>query len=174
MRPRLQRLALLTVLSTTPLLGVAAPAQAGPGKAAGGQVDGQASFDEVECPGPPPGFGAFVDYPGLLLTGDLEGCLYTNVEQMNFDPAEEDGVYIERGQEVFVGSLDGGPTGTFTTAYRFQGKYADGAELFGRCQHPIVAGSGTGGFDGATGRLDFKDIIEDTITYVYRGHIRLR
>ena len=58
MRTRLQRLALLTVLSTTPLLGVAAPAQAGPGKAAGGQVDGPASFDEVKCPGPPPGFEA--------------------------------------------------------------------------------------------------------------------
>ena len=26
----------------------------------------------------------------------------------------------------------------------------------------------------AAGRLDFKDIIGDTITYVYRGHIRLR
>ena len=182
MPSRLQRLALLTVLLSAPLLGVAAPAQAagpakvaGPAKAAGGQVDGSASFDVVACPGPPPGFEAFIDYPGLLMTGDLKGCLYTNVEQMNRNPAEEDGVYIERGQEVFVGSLNGGPTGTFTTTYRFQGKYADGVELFGRCQHPIVDGSGTEGFEGATGRLDFKDIIiGDTVTYVYRGHIRLR
>ena len=46
-------------------------------------------------------------------------------------------------------------------------------EIFGRCQHPIAAGSGTGGFEGAKGRIDFKDIISDPIVYVYRGHIRL-
>ena len=57
---------------------------------------------------------------------------------------------------------------------RFEAKLAsDGSEVRGRCQHPIVSGSGTGGFAGATGRLDFKDIIEDPITYVYRGHIFL-
>lgn len=50
---------------------------------------------------------------------------------------------------------------------------ASGAEVRGRCQHPLVAGSGTGGFAGATGRVDFKDIIGDPITYVYRGHIRV-
>jgi hypothetical protein len=76
---------------------------------------------------------------------------------------------------MFVGSMDGGAPGTFTTNYRFQGKYAADftVELHGRCQHPIAAGSGTGGFEGATGRLDFKDIIGDTVTYVYRGHIDL-
>ena len=60
---------------------------------------------------------------------------------------------------MFVGSLNGGATGTFTTNYRFQGKYeADfTVEIHGRCQHPIAAGSGTDGFEGATGRLDFKD-----------------
>jgi hypothetical protein len=56
-----------------------------------------------------------------------------------------------------------------------RGHRVGGAEncLGGRCQHPIAAGSGTGGFEGATGRLDFKDIIGDTVTYVYRGHIEL-
>ena len=35
-----------------------------------------------------------------------------------------------------------------------------GAEIFGRCQHPIVAGSGEGVFEGVTGRIDMKDDIE--------------
>jgi hypothetical protein len=47
-----------------------------------------------------------------------------------------------------------------------------GVELHGRCQHPIAKGSGTGGFEGASGRLDFKDIV-DAGTFVYRGHISL-
>jgi hypothetical protein len=42
-----------------------------------------------------------------------------------------------------------------------------------RVKHPIVEGSGTGGFEGATGRVDFKDIIGDPVTFDYRGHISL-
>ena len=36
-------------------------------------------------------------------------------------------------------------------------------------------GSGTGGFAGVTGRLNFKDIITASpiTTYVYRGHLSL-
>jgi hypothetical protein len=57
---------------------------------------------------------------------------------------------------------------SFQTTYKFEAKYegcaADGAyisaELKGRCQHPIVEGSGTGVFEGVTGRLDMKDDIE--------------
>ena len=75
-------------------------------------------------------------------------------------------------KKLFVGRLDGGPAGTFTTTYRFEAKLnPHGSEVRGRCQHPIATGSGTGGFAGATGRVDFKDIAEDPITYVYRGHI---
>jgi hypothetical protein len=57
----------------------------------------------------------------------------------------------------------------------FESKFdpATGLEVKGRCQHPITAGSGTGGFAGATGRLAFKDIIGDPVTYVYQGHITL-
>ena len=62
--------------------------------------------------------------------------------------------------------------------YRFESKWdpdvSSGVEVRGRCQHPIVEGSGTGGFEGVSGRLDFKDIIGDPVTYVYRGHISLR
>jgi hypothetical protein len=174
MRTRLQRLALSTVLLVLPLLGVSAPAQAaGPADAAGGQVDGPASYQAADgpCEGPPAGYEGFTSYPALVMEGDLDGCLYTLVEDSRGTPT--DGVYVEYGQEVFVGTLYGGEPGTFATTYRFQAKFAGGIELFGRCQHPIVAGSGTGGFDGATGRLDFKDIIGASVTYVYRGHVRL-
>ena len=66
--------------------------------------------------------------------------------------------------------------GTFRTTYKFEGKLnSAGLEIKGRCQHKIVAGSGTGGFLGASGRVDFKDIIGATtlIEYHYRGHIIL-
>jgi hypothetical protein len=164
MRTKTQRLALLGglvggLMST----GLMAPAQA----AGTTQVDGDAISDGVTCDAPPAGFD---DYPGLAMTGDLEGCLYTNVVTSKQTPS---GGWIEAGHETFVGSLNGGPDGTFTTNYRFQGKYAEDftVEIFGRCQHPIAEGSGTGGFAGVTGRLDFKDIIGDPVVYVYRGHL---
>ncbi len=138
------------------------------------QLSGDAYFDAVQCPAPPLGYADFTSYPGLVMTGSLEGCLYTKVTTSKETPS---GVYLESGEEVFVGSLDGGPVGTFATTYKFEGKFdpASGVQLHGRCQHPIVKGSGTGGFEGATGRLDFKDIIGDSVTtYVYRGHIQLR
>jgi hypothetical protein len=165
MRSTLQRLALLIVLLAGSLLGAAAPAQA-----TSSQIDGTADFLSSPggaCPQPlPEGF----EYPYVLvLQGSLSGCWYTHVETTKLTPS---GTYLETGQEYFVGRLNGGPPGTFTTTYRFEAKLApDGSEVRGRCQHPLVAGSGTGGFTGATGRVDFKDIIEDPITYVYRGHI---
>ena len=104
----------------------------------------------------------------MVMTGDLEGCWYTNIETARTTPS---GMYLETGAEIFVGSLNGGPVGTFTTTYRFEAKFApDGSEIHGRCQHPIVDGSGTGGFEGASGRLNFKDIVE-TGEYRYKGHI---
>ena len=165
MRTKVQRLALLSMLMGGLMsTGLMAPAQA----AGTTQIGGDAGFGGA-CTDPPVGFD---DYPGLTLTGDLEGCLYTNVVTSVQKPS---GVWIETGHETFVGSLNGGAEGTFTTNYRFQGKYEPGfvVEIFGRCQHPIAAGSGTGGFEGAEGRIDFKDIIGDPIVYVYRGHIRL-
>ena len=137
------------------------------------QISGDAYYDAVQCPAPPPGYADFTSYPGLVMTGSLEGCLYTKVITSKETPS---GVYLETGEEVVIGSLDGGPVGTFATTYKFEGKYdpQTGVQLHGRCQHPIVKGSGTGGFEGAKGRLDFKDIIGDPVTYVYRGHISLR
>ena len=169
MRTQLQRLALLIIVLASSLLGVAAPAQA-----AGGQIDGTAYFaapSDTLCKAPPEPYKNFTSYPALVMEGDLEGCWYTLVEDSKTTPS---GVYLEVGQELFVGTLNDGEVGSFTTTYRFEAKYApDGSELFGRCQHPLVAGSGTDSFAGATGRVDFKDIIEDPVTFVYRGHIRL-
>ena len=143
-----------------------------PAHAAGSQLTGTAfvnPFPGAPCAEPP---AVYDSYPPLVMRGSLDGCWYTHIETAR---TTRGGVYLESGRELFVGRLDGGPAGTFTTTYRFEAKLdADGAEVRGRCQHPIVSGSGTGGLAGATGRVDFKDIIGDPITYVYRGHISLR
>ena len=165
MRTKIRRLALLGMLMGALLgTGLMAPASA----AGTMQLGGDAVFDTTVCDSPPEGF---MSYPGLRLTGSLEGCLYTGVVDSQFTPS---GGYIETGHEMFVGSLNDGATGTFTTNYRFQGKYeADfTVEIHGRCQHPITAGSGTDAFAGVTGRLNFKDDV-DNATFYYRGHLTL-
>lgn len=121
------------------------------------------------------------DYPGegadfaLHLTGDLEGCLFVFVESYECSPS---GTYREAGKEYFVGTYNGA-SGSFWTNYKFEAKFEGcsedgfflGAEIFGRCQHPIEDGSGTGVFDGVKGRLDFKDDIASG-TFPYRGHLK--
>ncbi len=143
-----------------------------PAHATDQQLSGTAVFNTSEdfpCPKAP---SAYESYFPIVMTGSLKGCWYTHVETFRTTPG---GVYLESGTELFVGQLDGAKAGTFTTTYKFEAKLdANGAEVRGRCQHPIVSGSGTGGFAGATGRVDFKDIIGDPITYEYRGHISLR
>jgi hypothetical protein len=163
-----QRAAYLVVLVVGLLM--ASPLAA---NAATNQLSGEAVYDATACPGPPAGYEDFTSYPGLVLTGSIEGCLYAKVDFIEDTKLTPSGVYLESGEEVIVGSLDGGPVGTFTTTYRFESKWdpdPSGVELHGRCQHPIVKGSGTGGFEGARGRLDFKDIVEEG-TFDYRGHI---
>jgi len=104
----------------------------------------------------------------LILTGDLEGCLFVYVDNSYFTPS---GTYVESGHELFVGA-----DGTFETTYRFEAKYEDPdafpeGEIFGRCQHPIADGSGTGAFAGVAGRIDFKDNVE-TGEFFYRGSLQ--
>lgn len=135
------------------------------------QISGIGLFaDPVECD---------VDGEGALfalhLTGDLNGCLYVFPETSNCSPS---GTYRESGTELFVGTYKG-TSGTFETAYNFEAKYEEcnddgtfgGAEIFGRCQHPIIKGSGTGIFKGVSGRLDFKDNVE-TGEFPFRGHLK--
>src|SRR5215210_7780699 len=163
----------LTTLAAVALIGVVWTAPS-PALAEGAtQISGDAVFDAVppETPVCPIEGTAYADADyALVMTGDLEGCLYTFV-----DPGAESspsGTYRETGTETFVAS-DG--SGTFETTYRFEAKYEDvdtlSGEIFGRCQHPIVEGSGTGDYEGVSGRLDFKDDVE-TGTFLYRGHLR--
>jgi hypothetical protein len=167
MKRRLTILA-LTTLAAVALIGVVwtAPSPAFAGGAT--QISGVAFFDEAEAPvcAPVPGY----DY-ALVMTGDLEGCLYTDVKTAESSPS---GTYRETGTELFVGSYLNG-SGTFETTYRFEAKYEDvdtlSGEIFGRCQHPIVEGSGTGIFEGVSGYLFFKDEVESG-TFLYRGHLR--
>ena len=109
----------------------------------------------------------------IKMTGDLEGCLYAFIDNFECSPS---GTYREEGREYFVGTYNG-QSGTFRTTYKFEAKYEDcdggplGAEIFGRCQHPIVSGSGTGVFGGVTGQINFKDDIEAG-NFPYRAHLR--
>jgi hypothetical protein len=167
MRKNAQRLTFVIVVIAGLLLALSTTANA-----ATTQLSGTAFFNpspNSPCPEPPP---AYSSYPPIVMTGSLDGCWYTHIETTRTTPG---GVYLESGEELFVGRLNGGSAGTFTTTYKFEAKLdRDGSEVRGRCQHPIAAGTGTRGFAGATGRVDFKDIIGDPITYVYRGHISLR
>jgi hypothetical protein len=157
----------LTTLAAVALIGVVWTAPS-PALAEGAtQISGVAVLDEAdECDSGSVG----ADY-ALIMDGDLEGCLYTFVDHETAQSSPS-GTYRETGTETFVAS-DG--SGTFETTYRFEAKYEDVAnlsgEIFGRCQHPIVEGSGTGDYEGVSGRLDFKDDVE-TGTFLYRGHLR--
>jgi hypothetical protein len=167
---KIQRLVLFGVL-----VGGFLVALSGPASAATTQISGVSYYDTAgECGPPPAGYADFTDFT-MVMTGDLDGCWYTRVDTPK-DIGAPSGVYLETGEEVFVGSLNGGPEGTFATTYRFESKWdpdvSTGSEVHGRCQHPIVDGSGTGAFEGATGRLDFKDEVT-TGLYFYRGHITL-
>jgi hypothetical protein len=113
--------------------------------------------------------GAGADYV-LWMSGDFTGCHYVRIENHR---CTEGGVYYENGTETFVGIYDGEP-GTFSTEYVFTAKYLDCpnfvGEIAGRCEHPIVNGSGTGVFEGVTGRFDMKDDVE-VGNFPYRGHL---
>jgi len=109
----------------------------------------------------------------IKMTGDLQGCLYAFIDDYECSPS---GTYREEGREYFVGTYNG-QSGTFWTTYRFEAKYENcdggplGAEIFGRCQHPITEGSGTGVFSGVSGQINFRDDIEAG-NFPYRAHLR--
>jgi hypothetical protein len=109
----------------------------------------------------------------IKMTGDLQGCLYAFIDDYECSPS---GTYREEGREYFVGTYNG-QSGTFWTTYRFEAKYEDcdggplGAEIFGRCQHPITDGSGTGVFSGVSGQINFRDDIEAG-NFPYRAQLR--
>lgn len=117
----------------------------------------------------------------LEMTGDLEGCLYATVTDSAWIPSS--GIYLEQGTERFEGCLDVHGTekvcGAFATTYRFTAKFPPGGdepdftqEIHGRCQHPIVEGSGEDDFEGVTGRFNINDDV-DAGTFPYRGHVKV-
>ena len=121
-------------------------------------------FLDLEC------VSGNADYAILMVEGNLIGCHSVFVDGWECSPS---GTYFEWGTEKFVGWYNG-EFGTFETTYLFTAKLEDcdlNKEIFGRCQHPIIKDSGTGVFDGVTGRLDFKDDVE-TRELFYKGHLR--
>ncbi|CAN5705614.1 hypothetical protein BH10BAC2_BH10BAC2_42920 [soil metagenome] len=110
----------------------------------------------------------------LKITGDLKGCIYAFV---SFSECI-DGYYWEEGREHFVGTYNGEP-GEFWTTYRFLGKFEgctdgatpSGAEIMGFCDHPLVKGSGTGAFEGATGRYYMIDNVKKG-EFPYKGELK--
>jgi len=152
----------MLVAATLLTLTLAAPALAGGAT----QISGVGFFDEADiCDS-----GSMDADFALRMTGDLRGCLYTFVETAQSSPS---GTYRETGTELFVAASD--EDDTFRTTYRFEAKYEDvdtlSGEIFGRCQHPIVEGSGTGIYEGVTGIVFFKDDVEAG-NFPYRGHLR--
>lgn len=101
----------------------------------------------------------------LDMVGDLDGCLYIFVETFT---CSANGVYVEEGGEIYVGSGREGDDGTFATTYRFTAHFASEEEcntftnqIRGRCLHPLVAGSGTGDYRGVTGKFQMTDNVEE-------------
>jgi len=115
----------------------------------------------------PEGEGA--DYI-VIMTGSFSGCNYAFIESSRCSAG---GAYFETGTETFVGTYNG-EFGTFRTNYVFTATYQDCpnfvGEIAGRCEHPIAAGSGTGIFEGVSGRFDMKDDVEAG-NFPYRGHL---
>ena len=131
------------------------------------QISGIGFFDlSGQCTDPE---GQGSDY-ALTMTGDFTGCHYVFVESFKCSPG---GAYTETGTETFVGTYNG-VDGTFRTNYVFTATYLDCpnllGEIAGRCQHPIIDGSGTGIFAGVRGRFDMKDDVEAG-DFPYKGHL---
>jgi hypothetical protein len=164
---------ILVIAMIAALLAVMAAPASAETEGKNSQISGVGVWDEFdECGAPPAGYPSYTDF-NMLMSGDLVGCWYTDADLENAHPTPS-GTYKERGREVFVGSalIDGEwVEGVFDTTYLFTAKWAsDGSEIHGRCQHPIVGGSG--GLTGVTGRVDFKDDVE-TGEFNYRGHLKL-
>lgn len=162
-------------LAVAMVLVVAVPAGASPG-AKNTQFRGSAVYEwsasfgdpynaaDDECAPLDGDFADFIDFT-MRIEGDLQGCWYTIVDGFS---ATSSGAWKEHGREVFVADGSGD---MFWTTYDFHAKFdADGNEIHGRCQHLVVAGNGM--FDGAWGRLDFKDDVDAGVNY-YRGHMKL-
>lgn len=170
-RPRSSRRRTGLLIAAATLCGASAGASHTAHAEGTNQVHGVADFTDPTCPG--------LNLEPSATGWSLDGCLQiTGFEREKFNVS---GTYQEEGTERFDGDLyiDGeySGTGSFETVYQFRGKFEEigdfGTEIFGRCQHPIVAGTGV--FAEVEGRLDFKDVLDGPAAplFPYRGHIRL-
>lgn len=161
------RRVLALTIALAAMMALAVPASAGGNGAT--QISG-IGFPDVhgKCDALP------FDY-AIVMTGDLEGCVYGVIIEKGTQGPGPSGVYKERANETFVGSYKG-HEGTFRMTENFHGKFdlASGNEIFGFCKHPIVRGSGTEDFEGVRGRLDFRDEVDDPadVYFPYKGHLR--
>lgn len=146
------------------LMAITIPANAGTTQIGG---DGVVLGPDAECG--PDGETSLLTLE--LTAGSLVGCWFT--DEVTYLKVNPSGTVQERGRETFRQyDEDGTVVGTFSTTYKFTGKFReDFSEIHGRCQHPIVEGSGTGIYEGITGRVDFKDVDPDAGILEYRGHI---
>jgi hypothetical protein len=122
-----------------------------------------------------------VDATHSTMTGGLIGDWTTDAFNVTaFDPT--DGSLQAAGEEHFNGCVDANetgacdrrdPAGTLYFTFTFFGQFdlTTGAQLSGRCTHPIVGG--TDGFRHARGILYFVDDVT-TGTSSYVGHVGYR
>ena len=130
---------------------------------------------------------------GLLMTGDLAGCLSIFVQGFTCKELNGFAHYKERGREAFVGTWRG-KNGRFVTDYTVDAAYASGfcqsldfsLELSGSCIHNLHGRSGV--FADAEGVFTLFDVITnvtgDPVTgaftagsgannFLYSGRIRI-
>ena len=159
----------LTMFSATVLIGLGSPA----GAANNGTTQVAGSTDSAACAGGP-GDWASPDY-AFHISGDLNGCVYGLVTDARCHPS---GMYQEVADEIFVSDANGADTFRMTEFFRAKFVFDTPcdfetitAQVHGGCQHGIVAGSGTGVFDGVSGKLHFKDdVVAGTADYT--GQLR--
>jgi hypothetical protein len=152
-----------------------APVVASSASAATNQVAGVQS--------PPGAFGPACTDPSasFTMTGSLVGCWYEDGGTVTKDQFTASGIELFHfsGTEHFNGCLDvdgdgscgaGDPSGTLEFVFTFTAQFdaATGAEIRGRCHHPIVGSSGD--FAGATGVINFHDDVSNG-TSPYMGHV---
>ena len=112
---------------------------------------------------------------GYAMTGDLVGCWWITKFESKTDPAKHN--VLATGEELFVGWI-GARYGSFTTTFEYtakmDGPWVSSPEIHGRCHHPIARGSGTGAFEGISGELNFKDVVDvNPPYYPYWGSLRI-
>lgn len=110
---------------------------------------------------------------GYAMTGSLVGCWWIDTFESKTDPGKS--TFRATGTEHFTGCM-GSVCGTFYTTFSFtaktDGPWLTGAEIHGRCHHPVIGG--TAGFAGAAGEISFHDVVDVSPPYYpYIGNVHV-